>query len=284
MGALLRDGGFFQGRLVTSFYGYDVSRHPRTHGTGVYRELFRRGDLFIVTTNSMRHEVIALGCPQDKIIKHYPAGIDLAKFVFRPRTARPGEPIILLTVARLVEKKGIAYALRAAAKAKQDYSNLEYWIVGEGPLREPLEVLVSELGLTETVRMFGAQTEAEVLRLLSQAHLFLLPSATGSDGDEDSSPIALLEAQAAGLPVLSTLHCGIPEIVLDGESGWLVPERDVDALAAKLCYLVERPQIWPKMGGKGRGFVEKYFSADRLSDRSVEIYQGLLTGELMQAI
>lgn len=236
-----------------------------------------------MTTDSMRDEITALGCQSGKIAKHYPAGIDLANFAFQSRTASYGKPIILLTVARLVEKKGIAYALHAVARIAQHHPNLKYWVVGDGPLRESLGHLVSELGLSETVQMFGAKTDVEILQLLSKADLFLLPSITASDGDQDCSPIVLLEAQAAGVPVLSTIHCGIPEIVLDGESGYLVPERNVEALVTKIRYLIDRPQTWQEMGRNGRRFVERHFSSARLGDRLVEIYQGLLTDDVTAA-
>ena len=111
----------------------------------------------------------------------------------------------------------------------------------------------------------------------------LAPSVTSQNGDCEGIPVAIVEALAWGLPVLSTLHSGIPEVIQDGESGFLVPERDTEALAEKLEYLIEHPELWPEMGRKGRKYVEEHYDIDKLNDRLVEIYQRLLNGERLNA-
>ena len=125
----------------------------------------------------------------------------------------------------------------------------------------------------------GFKTHDELQQLYADAHIFILSSVTSADGDKEGQGLVLQEAQAMGLPVLSTLHNGIPDGVLDGESGFLVPERDVDALAQKLNYLIEHPELWSEMGKAGRAFVEENFNIDKLNDRLVEIFQSLLHPE-----
>ena len=124
----------------------------------------------------------------------------------------------------------------------------------------------------------GALEQDEYLKIYQEARIFVLPSVTASKGDEEGTPVVLMEAQATGLPVISTFHSGIPEVVIHGKSGFLVPEKDVDALAERLEYLIEHPEIWPEMGKEGRKFVEKKYDIKKLNQQLVEIYQDLLKG------
>ena len=117
------------------------------------------------------------------------------------------------------------------------------------------------------------------MKILSNSDILLAPSITAHDKDQEGIPVVLMETMAMGLPIISTLHSGIPELVQDGISGYLVPERDVDALAEKLNYLIEHPELWSEMGKAGRAFVEENFNIDKLNDRLVEIFQSLLHPE-----
>jgi colanic acid/amylovoran biosynthesis glycosyltransferase len=119
-------------------------------------------------------------------------------------------------------------------------------------------------------------TQDEVRELYADSHIFILSSVTAANGDREGQGLVLQEAQAMGLPVLSTLHNGIPDGVLDGESGFLVPEKDADALAEKLTYLIENPENWPEMGLAGRKFVEERYDINKLNDRLVKIYEQIL--------
>ncbi len=111
---------------------------------------------------------------------------------------------------------------------------------------------------------------------MATAHLLLLPSVAAADGDQECTPVSLMDAQAAGMPVLSTRHSGIPEVVPDGQSGFLVPERDVAALAERLLFLADHPEIWPEMGHAGRRHVERNYNCERLSRLTVEMYEEVL--------
>jgi colanic acid/amylovoran biosynthesis glycosyltransferase len=175
-----------------------------------------------------------------------------------------------------VEKKGIEYAIKAIAKIAEDYPNIIYRIVGDGSLRESLEALVLDLKISDNVKLLGWMTQEQVRQLYDDSHIFILPSVTAADGDREGQALVLQEAQAMGLPILSTLHNGIPEGVLDGKSGFLVPERDVDALAEKLRYLVTNPEVWAKMGRQGRAYVEERYNIEQLNEQLVEIYQKLM--------
>lgn len=274
-GALLQDIGAIQGKLITSFHGMDVNVIPRQCGADVYEQLFERGDLYTVNTEFTRDKAIALGCPQNKIVK-LPVGFEISEYSFCERNLSFGEPVKIITVARLVEKKGIEYAIKAVAKVTEKYPNIIYRIAGDGLLRESLEKLILDLKISNNVKLLGWMTQDQVRQLYADSHIFVLPSVTAANGDQEGQALVLQEAQAMGLPVVSTLHNGIPEGVLDGKSGFLVPERDVDALAEKLSYLVENPQIWAEMGRHGRVFVEERYNIEQLNEQLVEIYEKLL--------
>jgi len=273
LGAYLKEIGI-QGKYVTSFHGYDVNSYPNAVGKGVYNDLFKKGDLFTSNTHYTKQQVLKLGCGENKIII-LPVGLRMDRFKFSIRKNQPGELIRILTVGRLVEKKGHEYALRAIAKILTKYKNLIYIIAGDGPLRGKLEYLVLELGIKNYVRFLGAVEQDEVLKLYRKSHIFVLPSVTASNGDREGQALVLQEAQASGLPIISTIHNGIPEGVIDGKSGFLVPERDVDALADKLEYLIKHPELWLELGRCGRDFVKEKYDIKRLNQRLVEIYESL---------
>lgn len=182
----------------------------------------------------------------------------------------------IITIARLVEKKGIEYAIKAIAKVAENHPNIIYNIAGDGPLRESLEKLILDLKISDNVKLLGWMTQEQVRQLYVDSHIFVLPSVTAATGDREGQALVLQEAQAMGLPVVSTLHNGIPEGVLEGKSGFLVPERDVDALAEKIGYLVENPEIWTQMGQHGRKFVEERYDIKQLNKQLVEMYEKLL--------
>jgi len=136
----------------------------------------------------------------------------------------------------------------------------------------------------DRIHLCGRKQQQELIELLDQAHLFVAPSVTATDGNQDAPVNVLKEAMAMGLPVVSTLHGGIPELVEDGISGFLVPERDVAALRDRLEYLVTHPECWPEMGLAGRTFVETHFDIERLNDRLVDLYQQVLATPNQPAI
>lgn len=262
-------------KLVTTFHGYDINSYPNRAGKDVYNDLFEYGDLFTANTSFTKQQVVSLGCNK-KDIKILPVGVELEKFCFCERMLLPDEPLRILSVGRLVEKKGHEYTLRAVAKLCYEGRNIICTVIGGGPLKNELQSLVEELGIEKNIKFQGALSQDEVIEHYKKSHIFVLASITARDGDREGQGLVLQEAQAMGLPVVSTLHNGIPEGVLDGKSGFLVPEKDVDALAERLEYLINHPDIWPQMGRAGREYVEKNYNIKDLNQRLVRIYQELL--------
>lgn len=275
LGAFLQSIGALKGKLVTTFYGHDISSYVQEHGPDVYADLFRRGDMFLHISAYVRSKLTNIGSPPERtgLLR---IGVDIDRFRFAPRTLAPGEPIKLMTTARLVEKKGLEYSIRAVAKVAERHPNICYRIVGDGKLHHKLQHLIDELGANRWIELVGWKSQDEVRQIYADSHLFILASVTASNGDEEGQGLVLQEAQAMGLPVICTRHNGFPEGMLDGESGYLVPERDVDAMADKINALIEQPERWPEMGRAGRGHVEKHFDNNKLNDQLVGLYQSLL--------
>lgn len=265
-------------KLITIFRGHDISNFVQEKGKDVYDPLFQDGDYFLANCEFFMRRVIKLGCPAEKIRVHG-SGLDYTRFPFKVRQLPKTGPVRIATTGRLVEKKGIEYSIRAVAQALEQNANLEYIIIGDGPLRTELEHLVRSLNATQSIKFLGQRSQSELISLLGQSHLFVAPSVTAQDGDQDAPVNVLKEAMSMGLPVISTLHGGIPELVEDGISGFLVPERDADAIAQKLLELLEHPERWPRMGQAGRTYVEQHYDLERLNDQLVEVYHSLLAPE-----
>lgn len=263
------------GRHITTFHGYDVNSLPHKAPPGYYKELFRHGDRFTSNTEYTRRRAVALGCDEKKITI-LPVGLDIGKFKYSPRDLKDGEPVRLLTIGRLVEKKGHEFALKAVKVLKDKGHNIRYTIAGDGPEKDTLISLSASLGISEQVEFVFDVNEREALDLYARSHIFVLPSVTSTDQDREGQALVLQEAQASGLPVVSTLHNGIPEGVLDGVSAFLVPERDHTMLAERLEYLIEKPSTWVDMGLAGRRFVEKKYDIKKLNNELVGIYEQML--------
>jgi colanic acid/amylovoran biosynthesis glycosyltransferase len=261
----LRDVGVTTAPMLTFFHGYDVSRTIDERGPGYYAGLFERCELLLPISDYWRRKLVGLGAPAERTLVHR-MGVDCKKIEFRERHLLAGETVQLLSIARLTEKKGIEYALRALARVR-DTLKFEYHVLGDGELKASLDRLIDELELRSRVTLHGWKTQGEVAAVLARSHVLLQPSVTASDGDQEGIPVALMEGLAAGMPVVSTEHTGIPELVEHGRSGFLVPERDVPALANRVQELLEAPESWPAFGRAGRSMVERQFDVDVLNDQ-----------------
>ena len=273
---LFKQIGAIRGKIVTTFRGYDATQYLKKR-PGFYDELFREADIFLSVSNSFRKLLVEAGCPENKVRVHH-SGIDCSKLELAERRRSGWEPTKVITIARLVEKKGISFALKAIAGILATGRQLTYTIVGDGVLRSELLQMIKELGIGKEVRMVGWKTHDEVIGLMRKSHILIAPSITTADGDQEGIPNAIKEAMALGMPVISTTHSGIPELVEHGVEGFLVPEKDVDALADSLMYLTDNQDIWPVFGQKGRKQIETNYNIHKLNDSLVEVYRQLIEG------
>ena len=186
-------------------------------------------------------------------------GVDLSRF--RPAESGPGAPIII-SIGRLIEKKGFSDLIAACGVLRARDRAFECRIIGEGPLQERLSAQIADEGLTDAVRLIGPQTQAEIATQLAGVSLFVLPCTRDSDGGMDNLPTVIMEAMAAGLPVISTPLAGVPEMVQDGSNGYLVPERDPAALAAAIEKLIDDPERARRLGARGREIAREKFSIE----------------------
>ena len=270
--------------LLTSFYGTDsYAPHLYNYPKNALRSLFLHGDKFTVVSDHMKNRLVDLGCPQEKIIVHH-VGVDLKRF---NNNNSGGNPKVIgfrmLCVTSFVESKGIPYLVRSLTKVKQRFPAAHLRIVGEAIFprakieKKKIIQLIRELGLEDTITLTGFIPDSNLHKEYKKADIFVLPSATTSDGAKEGTPTVLMEAHATELPVVSTYLTGIPEVVVDGQSGLLVPEKNVDALAEKICYLFEHREKWGKMGKIGRAHISEHFNLSTQIDRLESIYDSMVS-------
>ena len=215
-----------------------------------------RANLEFLRSLSMRPDTIHL-------VYH---GLDFSLFPAPAPYRAHGGPVVLASVARAVEKKGYPDLLHALARLP-DGLDWRFEHVGGGALCGRLAALADRLGIADRVTWHGAQDRQFVFTLLQRADLFVLASRLARSGDRDGLPNVLMEAQAFGVPVLSTDVSGIPELVTHGETGWLVPQRDVPALSEALARLIGDGALRRRLGEAGAGNLRAHFSADPGIDR-----------------
>jgi colanic acid/amylovoran biosynthesis glycosyltransferase len=267
----LKKAGLLSGKFITAFRGHDITQHAKS-GPGLYDELFKNGDLFLPVSHSLEQRLVERGCDPAKIrVLH--SGIDCSQFCFRPRTAKNNEAINILTIGRFVEMKGILYGVESIAGLIQAGKKVHYDIIGDGPMRNEISEKIKQLGIESHVTLHGWKDQESVTNYLDQAHILLAPSVTARNGEAEGIPNVVKEAMATGLPVISTVHSGIPELVENGVSGFLVPERDVQAMTDRLAYLIDHPEEWESMGRAGRKKIEDDFDNEKINDYLVELYQ-----------
>ena len=261
--------------LITSFHGIDVSERAKRR---IYRyrlkKLFEKGSLFLVRSEVMKEDTSNLGCEGDKIVVHY-GGVDVEKFRFKKRRETQGKVKILMC-GRFIEKKGFEYGIMAFAQLLKKYNDIELRIVGDGPLRLKLELLTKMLRLGERVSFSGEKEPRDIPEEMWNAQIFLAPSVTSRGGNKEGIPNVIQEAMATGLPVVSAYHAGIPELVIDKKTGFLVPEKDIEGLVDRLDYLISHPELWEKLGAQGREVVEEKFNLFKQVRKLERIYQCLI--------
>ncbi len=248
-----------------------------------YDDLFVKADLFMPVCEYFKKNIIKYGCNPGKIVVNHSA-IDCTKFKCRARKKPKDGAIRFIIVATFSERKGIRYVFYALDKLRGKYPNIKLTIIG-GELRKQtketnvIRSLIKELNLKRHVTLLGFQLHNQVVTELNRAHIFLLTSYTRDSGVKEGIPNSLMEAMATGLPVISTYHGGIPELVKEGVSGFLVPEKNVTMLVKKMAYLIEHPERWGSMGKAGSERVNEEHNKDKAIDKLIDIFFSVLKRE-----
>jgi colanic acid/amylovoran biosynthesis glycosyltransferase len=255
---------------IVSFHGADVMVDMNKPA---YREatlqMLDAVKLVLVRSDSLRHALLDLGGDPNKI-EVQRTGIPLEEFAFRDRAAPKNGEWRFVQAGRLIEKKGLPVTVRAFEVFVRQYPNATLTIAGEGPLLRELETLARELKIR--VSFIGFVSQDRLRELYYRSHIFLHPSQTGRDGNQEGIPNSMLEAMATGLPVFATEHGGIPEAIEHGVSGVLVPERDEFALVETLLEAVQDPGFLSRIAQCGADAVRQRFDLPQQARRLEDIY------------
>lgn len=267
--------------LVVHFHGYDASR---TDTLDLYREayteMFDRASALVVVSRAMRDRLIVEGAPADKTVLN-PYGVDLSTFrASAPQSAPP----TFLAVGRLVEKKAPHLLVLAFAEVHRRHPEARLRIIGDGDLFHVVRDLVGALALTEAVDLLGAQPHHIVATEMQRARAFVQHSVTAASGDAEGTPVSILEAGGSGLPVVSTHHAGIPDAVADGETGYIVDEHDVGAMADRMAALAADPGLAGRLGAAARARITEHYDRPRRIARLRTILTAASRGPLPQSL
>jgi glycosyltransferase involved in cell wall biosynthesis len=240
------------------------------------RPALRESARILVPCAEMGADLAALGADPARI-EVLPWGVDVARFAPRAPAAVADE-VRFAIVCRFTAKKGVADLLGAFALVRRAGVRARLTVAGDGPLRASYLDLIAELGLGDSVAVAGFVSQERLPAFLAEQHVFVHPSVTTQDGDKEGTPTVLMEAQAAGLPVIATRHAGIPDVVADGVSGHLVAEGDVAALAERMIHCARHPEEWPRLGAAGRARVAAGFERGAQSRRREALYDAVAGG------
>ena len=257
---------------IVSFHGADVMVDMNKPA---YREatlqMLDAVTLVLVRSESLRRAVVDLGCDPEKI-EIQRTGIPLEEFPIRNRTVPKNGEWQFVQAGRLIEKKGLPVTLRAFSTFSRQHPNATLTIVGEGSLLLKLQKFARELGVADRVSFTGFVSQEQLREIYYRSHIFVHPSQTGRDGNQEGIPNSMLEAMTTGLPVFATEHGGIPEAIENGVSGLLVPERDDEALARALLNAVQDPGFLSRIARAGAEAVKHNFDWAAQAQRLEDIY------------
>lgn len=271
-------------RHIVTFYGLDVNLTPKQNPRwgGRYKSLFKSADMFLCEGPHMAQCLINMGCPRDKVkVQHL--GVKVGKIPFKPRKWQQGETLRVLIAASFREKKGIPHALETLGRLQKEIP-LEITIIGDASLeersrkeKELILTVIEKYQMGSMVRMLGYQPHKVLFEEAYKHHIFLSPSVTAKNGDtEGGAPVTIIEMAASGMPIISTTHCDIPEVIENGVTGLLTSERDVDGLVSHIRWLLENTKSWDAMLKDGREKIEKEFDVRMQAGRLGEFYRGIL--------
>ncbi|CAN7255042.1 glycosyltransferase [Peribacillus frigoritolerans] len=260
--------------LVTSIRGRDATLANQPIGyLDNMKMLFDRGERFFPVCQYLADRLIAWGCPSEKIRVLY-GGVDLNEFKYR--APHKGDSQNILSIGRLVEKKGHHILMQAFQKIRDKFPNATLTIIGRGELEEYLISLANQLNLGDSFRLLNHLPKDQVREQMTNADIFCAASLEAADGDVEGIPNTLKEAMAIGVPVISTNHAGIPELITNNKEGVLVQENNVDELADALEFMLTNREIWETYTVAARQKVEQNFNLAQQLQQQAEFYDELV--------
>jgi colanic acid/amylovoran biosynthesis glycosyltransferase len=269
--------------LIVSFYGYDYDYLPNTRPKWQkrYQKLFKCSSLFVAEGEYGRKKLIEKGV-SPKLVKVHHLGVYVDAIPFKIRNLKQGEVLRLVQVASLSkEKKGHRTLVNAMKllKDKGVIGNVSLTFIGDGALKQEMIDLTERWKLEKYITFVDHISYGSLHQELLKYHIFVQPSLTTQDGDcEGGAPVVLLDAQATGMPVISTYHCDIPEEVIHGKTGILVPEDDYIGLADAIIKFLAEPKLLAEYGTSGRKHVEENYSARKQAEKLSFLYSSIASG------
>jgi colanic acid/amylovoran biosynthesis glycosyltransferase len=256
--------------FVVHFHGFDAYEHPtlQEYG-GPYRRMFESASAIIAVSRDMHRQLLNLGAPGDKTF-YIPYGVDSKLFANAdPSRAQP----VFIAVGRFVDKKAPHLTLLAFHRVLAEVADAKLIMIGDGELLEAARQMSQSLGMQSSVEFRGTCSPTEVASAMRSARAFVQHSMRTTYGDSEGTPLTILEAGATGLPVVSTRHAGIKDVVQEGTTGYLVDEGDVESMAVHMIHLAKDPEVAARMGQAARQHISSHFSLDQKTEELWSILQ-----------
>lgn len=244
--------------LIVHFHGFDASEH-QTLSTyeNKYKEVFEYAHKIIAVSKKMKHSLLDMGCPENKILINY-YGPHESFFSINP-TFKNSQ---FISVGRFVNKKAPYLTIFAFKKVVDEFPEAKLIMVGDGELLKFCKSLSKLLNLDNKIEFKGICNPTEIKELFQGSLAFVQHSVIAEDGDSEGTPVAILEAQASGLPVISTFHAGIPDVVIQNETGLLVEEHDFEGMANNMLRILREKGLAIQLGKAGRARVKENFTME----------------------
>ncbi len=258
--------------LLNTIYGAEVYLSLKYHISKIFSFITNQAEINIAISKGTCKIARKAGVKKLSIL---PLGVN-TDFFTPLKSLKKKNGIKIISIGRLVERKGFEYLLIAFSNLYKKYKDIELDIVGIGPLNDKLKMLSIELGINKKVNFLGARSHKDIKFLFEKSDIFVLSSIVDSKGDTEGLGLVYLEAMASGLPVIGTKVGGIPDIIKNGFNGLLVKEKDVKELTFALEKLIKNSRLRNKLGQNGRKFVEENYSWKKIADEYLKSYRKVI--------
>jgi colanic acid/amylovoran biosynthesis glycosyltransferase len=257
--------------FVVTWHGFDVNTARARGNVDSFQRLFGPQTLHTVNSAFLKERLVDLGAPAERV-SVVPMGIDTEAFAYRARSSRNDQPVRILSVGRLHEVKGHSFLIKAMKRLVDEGFNVELRIVGDGELRSELSSLIEELGLSGHVLLMGAKSPSDVVLEMYNSDVFALTGIVAENGAVEAQGVVYLEAQATGLPVVGSNAGGVPDSLLDGETGFLAEPENPESIASALSRLIADSDLRQKFGQNAKAFVESKFTERQMIEAYLSLY------------
>ena len=265
---------FYKIPYINTIYGEEVYLSNRYYTMPIIKLFVNNASKTITISSGSLKACLESGLREENL-EILPFGVDTN--FFRPIDVQKDKEIFqILSVGYLIERKGFEYLIKAVKEVLKDYDNVKLKIVGSGPLECQIKKLIKDLKLENNIQILSNVSDEQLLELYNLSDLFVLPSIVDSQGNTEGLGVVLLEAMACGLPVIASNIGGIPDIVNDGETGLLVPEKNFKEISKSIAELIENEDLKKKIAIEGYKMIKEDFSWEKIAKGYITIYNAIL--------